>query len=220
MKKKRFVPMSLFKVPLMITVLKKVEEGDISLDDEITLTGKDLDNRSGGLAQKGVGYKISVKDLLIKMVQESDNTAMIALSRKFTTDEDYLKAISIMGIPTPSEEQAVTVKEYVNVFRSLYYSTYLRRPFSELALSMLLETSFNSQIPAGLPEDVRVSHKVGFDKEVGYFHDCGIVYLENKDYIICVMSKGTTEEKANEAISTISRTVYEYVNSGVPLGEE
>jgi beta-lactamase class A len=60
--KEGFYPKSLFKVPVMVTILKKIEEGELSFDQNITLTERDIDNNSGNLWKKGINYKISIKN--------------------------------------------------------------------------------------------------------------------------------------------------------------
>jgi len=207
--KEKFIPMSLFKVPLMIAILKKVEQGEISLDQKVMVDSEDLDARSGLLALNGAGYETTIKQLITQMVQESDNTAMNALIG-FATDEDYMRVVTMIGLPKQYEGNAVSPKEYANIFRLLYFSTYLRRPFSEIALTVMMDTKFNSQLPAGLPADVKISHKVGFDTTRGFYHDCGIVYLKDHNYLICVMSKNTVQEKADKMISQLSKIVYDY----------
>ena len=103
-----------------------------------------------------------------------------------------------------------STKEYTNFFRSLYISSYLRRPLSEFALSLLITTEFSSQIPAGLPQGVRVAHKLGINSDEKIFHDCGIVYLPQKHYLLCVMSKNSTQEESDRVISNVSKAVYAY----------
>jgi beta-lactamase class A len=208
--KEQFYPRSLFKVPLMVALLKKVEEGEISLDQKVKISLNDIDNDYTNIGINQVGIEFSVEELLKRMIQESDNTAMRALANNFVTDEDYVRTIGMMGLYNTQEEQSISAREFSNMFRSLYFSTYLRRPFSELALSILVGTKFYSQLPAGLPENVLISHKIGFDYEKGYFHDCGIIYLPSKHYLLCVMSSNTSPENADEMISSISRIVYEY----------
>jgi beta-lactamase class A len=208
--KEQFLPMSLFKVPLMIVILKKVEEGSLHLNQTVTITADDLDVRSGDLFSLGVGSTLTIKELLETMIQKSDNTAMQAISKNFASDEDYLRAISMMGLPLPSDQQAVSPKEYSNIFRALYFSTYLRRSFSNTALTILQGTIFDSQLPSGIPKDIKISHKVGFDFAMGYYHDCGIIYKPEHPYLLCIMSKENTLENANKMIGEISRIVYEY----------
>lgn len=209
--RERFVPMSLFKVPIMMIMLKKVQEGSLSLDLKVMVRPEDLDGRSGTLASEGAGYEITIKELITKMIQESDNTAMEILATRFITDEDYIDLIGLIGFPQSSEEVSISPREYINMFRSLYYSTYLRRTFSQLALTILSDTKFNSQLPAGIPDNVKISHKVGMSLIKGIYHDCGIVYLPDNPYLICIMGQDTTEEKADEMISAISKIVYDYM---------
>lgn len=134
--REKFFPQSLFKVPLMITVLKKVEKGELSLDQKVILLETDLDPSSGTLYKKGAGYEIKLKDLLKTMIEESDNTAVRVLASRYTTYDNYLEITATIGLPPPQDNiTIVTPKEYINIFRSLYISSYLRRPLSEFALS-------------------------------------------------------------------------------------
>ncbi|HYD03632.1 MAG TPA: serine hydrolase [Alphaproteobacteria bacterium] len=215
--KDEFVPASLLKVPMMVAVLKKVESGDIKLEDKVIIQADDLNTNSGTLWMKGGGYEITLKELLVYMIKESDNTAVLTLHRYFLTDEDILEAKLAMGLPMGNHEtyDSIGPKHYSNILRSLYYSAYLRRTLSELGLSIMSETDYNAQIPAGVPDHIPISHKIGFyygtDGSAGY-HDCGIIYYPNKPYILCVMSKGTDKEEADFVISRISQVTYEYVD--------
>jgi beta-lactamase class A len=211
--KDEFIPLSLLKVPTMIATLKEVEDGNLSLDQYVILSEKDMDNRSGGLWKEGPGYAITVKDLLIKLIKDSDNTAELALVNHVISDEVLLESTSAIGFTESGNVTMVTPKEYANMLRGLYFSNYLRRPFSELALTMMLETNFNSQIPAGIPSTVKVAHKVGFYTWEGYYHDCGIIYAPDKPYILCIMSKGSNAEEADRVISQLSKLVYERVTA-------
>lgn len=210
--KEQFLPLSLLKVPTMIAVLKKAEKGDIKLDNALTLQEEDLNSVSGSLASKGAGYNITIRDLLRTMIKESDNTALLTLNRRVITQGGLEEAKTAIGIRSDNEsDEAISPKGYSNILRSLYLSTYLRRPFSQIALSIMSETDYNTQLPAGLPADVKVAHKVGFDSNSRLYHDCGIVYAPKKPYILCVMSRGTDYWEANKVISEISLKVYDYV---------
>jgi beta-lactamase class A len=210
--KDKNLPRSLMKVPTMIAVLKKAERGGVGLDDTLLLREEDLNNVSGTLASRGAGYNISVRDLLRTMIKESDNTALLTFNRRVLTQAEYAEASVAVGIYEENEtDDAVSPKGYSNILRALYLSTYLRRPFSQIALSIMSDTDYNTQLPAGVPLDIKVAHKVGFDASSSVYHDCGIVYAPRKPYILCVMSSGTTMEEANWVIGEISRKVYDYV---------
>ncbi|MCX6820653.1 MAG: class A beta-lactamase-related serine hydrolase [Candidatus Aenigmarchaeota archaeon] len=210
-----FIPASLLKMPTVIATLKKVELGSLSLDTAIVLTDDMIDYNFGNLSDKGPGYAITVKDLLKFAVRDSDNTALWALDSLLTPDE-YIAARAAVGMPyvSQADDLKVSPKSYSNILRSLYMSTYLRRTFSQLALSMMAETDYNNEMPAGVPVGTTVAHKVGYNMYGGYYHDCGIVYAPDKPYILCVMSRNSTLEEADIAIRKISFMTYNYVMTG------
>jgi beta-lactamase class A len=211
--KEKFAPISLVKLPLMVAVLKKVEKGEINLEQNVTLKPEYLDSGFGTLYQKGAGYKITIKELLTYLIKESDNTAFYALL-DVTSIEEFETTRVAMGLPKINIPEKISPRDYANMLRSLYYSTYLRRTFSEIGLSLMMNTNFESELAAGLPSDVHVAHKVGIDESLGYYHDCGIIYDENP-YILCIMSVNTTQEEAARVISSISKKIYEFKHKNV-----
>jgi beta-lactamase class A len=181
----------------------------------VTLTEDDLNFMSGTLAEKGAGYTLTIKELLEYLIKESDNTALRVLQTNFLTTEDILESRLAMGLPIDGDHISyLGPKQYSNILRALYYSAYLRRTFSELALSIMSETDYNTQIPAGVPKDIPVSHKVGYlySDGINHYHDCGIIYHPQKPYILCIMSTGADEFEADRVMSKISSIVYKNVD--------
>jgi beta-lactamase class A len=216
--KEEFIPGSLVKIPVMVATLKKVENKAVSLDKVITLEEDDINLTYGTLGLKGAGYKITVRDLLTYLIKESDNTALVAMHRHVITSEEFIDTLLAMGLILKRDNigyATISPKHYSNILRSLYYSSYLRRPFSQLCLSILSDTNYKTQLPAGIPPGIHISHKIGEYRsntgEIGY-NDCGIIYYPNNPYILCVMSKNTTKKEADRYISEISKIAYEYVD--------
>jgi beta-lactamase class A len=212
-----FLPASLLKLPIMVAILKKVEEGELTLNKKVTLVPEDIDLRSGSLGRKGAGYEITIKEMLTYLIKESDNTAATTLL-KFITAQDCARVIITVGLSPKlyhGNEVTVSPKQYSNILRSLYYSEYLNRIFSELCLSIMSETDYNKLLSAGIPSNMKISHKYGVyhlsGKQHGY-NDCGIVHYPDKPYLLCVMSGNNTEDEAEKTISEISKVVYEYVH--------
>lgn len=210
-----FVPASLLKLPSLVATMKKVEKGEISLADKIKLNRGDIDSRSGTLWRKGENYELTIEELLNYLVKESDNTAANTLKSQVLTMEEIVEAQYAMGLPSPEESSAqkMSPKSYSNMLRSLYLSSYLRRTFSEKALTIMIDTEFNTGIPAKLPKEIKVAHKVGMSQNGGYYPDCGIIYHPKKPYLLCIMSAGSTQEKSDSTISEISKTIYDYITS-------
>jgi len=212
---------SLLKIPVMVTILKKVGQKVLSFDRKVPLKGRKLESHSGSPIPDVTDDKLSVKVLIERLVRFSDNTASFVLGELFSADE-FQQTLLAMGLPqTPpgrpkNDLPLVSARQYANMLRSLYYSAYLTRPFSQLALAIMSETIYDGQIRGGLPADVDLAHMVGFNAGCGEFHDCGIVYLPGKPYVLCVMSTRSTREEANRIIREVSRRVYEYCSSANP----
>lgn len=208
-----FIPASLLKLPILVAVLKKVEKQEIQMEDKYPSGKEDLDSRYGSLWKKGEGYKTSVSELLDYLVKESDNTAMNVLQNQVITTDELIEAQFAMGLPPPEQisNQKMSPRGYSNILRSLYLSSYLRRTFSEKALSVMIDTQFNSGIPANLPNEIKVAHKIGVSNQGGYHHDCGIVYLPDKPFLLCIMSANSTQEESDKVISEASKVIYDYL---------
>jgi beta-lactamase class A len=172
--RRKFVGASLLKTQLAATVLKKVEDGTLTLQDEIILQPSDL--------------------------------------------EEWIETRLTMGLPLPdfeNQQTLVSPKEYSNIFRTFYLSTYLTREHSQYLLSLLSNTQFNDQLVAGVPEGITVSHKIGVRSEGDAvekeFHDCGIIYVPKTPYMLCVMVEGVAQQDATAVIAEISEETYTFV---------
>ena len=72
-------------------------------------------------------------------------------------------------------------------------------------LNYLTDTSFESWLVAGIPEEVKVAHKYG--REVNVVNDAGIVFAP-KPYVVVILSKGIVEKEADENFPELSRIIY------------
>jgi beta-lactamase class A len=70
-----FPTASVFKVPVIVELYRQVEEGGVSLDDEITLMDVDKVPGSGILKELSEGLVLSLQNLVELMMILSDNTA-------------------------------------------------------------------------------------------------------------------------------------------------
>lgn len=208
---------SLSKVPLAMSIYKKVEQGKIKLTDKIALEEEDLDKKFGTLWKKGAGYQLTVKELVDYSLLESDNTAYHALLRQLTSS-DVVEVYENLEIEVLNKDTSplVSPKSYSSIFKSLFLASYLAEDDSQEILSILTRTMFTDKIPAGIDDkSVKVSHKIGvfsrFDSDETYFTDCGIVYAPNRPYILCIFSN-KQDEVAREQMKYVSKMVYSYVS--------
>jgi beta-lactamase class A len=146
------------------------------------------------------------------MISYSDNKAANALLQGI--DPEVLNKIyTDMNIAIPSidrPENYMPVTDYASFFEVLYNASYLNREMSEKALKILASPGFQKGLTAGLPINIKVSHKFGERKidNLNQLHDCGIIYKTNHPYLLCIMTRGDDFIKMAETIKEISREVY------------
>ena len=115
----------------------------------------------------------------------------------------------------------ISASDYSLFFRVLYNATYLSDDYSEEALSILGKATFNQGITEPLPKGTVVAHKFGVrvystpdtsnNSSALELHDCGIVYLPNNPYFLCVMTHGSSLGALETRIQGISSLVYNAV---------
>lgn len=216
-----YAPASLLKVPLMIAYFKYAESRSAIFSKRIVYVSSTYDNVASdfptSIPQLEKGKSYSVDELIQRMIIYSGNKSMDLLFRNL--DEEYIKDVfADIGLVIPNFSQfgdTVSVRDYVHIFSTLYYSSYLNQKFSQRALALLAKTTFKDGLVAGVPADINVAHKFGergIQQDDGSIvrelHDCGIVYYPNQPYILCVMTHGKAWKDLESVIGTISRIVY------------
>ena len=78
---------STVKVPVAVAVLQLVEEGDLSLDDTLTLQASDWVDGAGELLYHSPGTEYTLRELVVLSLTQSDSTATDMLIRLIGQDE-------------------------------------------------------------------------------------------------------------------------------------
>lgn len=210
----RFWPASLSKLPTALEVMKKAEDGDWQLSDQLVLFDQDKSSDFGALYEQPTGTKFSIEDLLKALLIQSDDTAHRILIRN-TTAGDFEELTSALGLQDfYNNDYDINAKEYSRLFTSLYSASYLNRSDSSLLLSWLTETPFNDFLQSGMPSGVTFAHKIGIQDPRSTYLDSGIVYVPERPYILTVMvdsSATATSTEAKQIMRDLSKAAYDFV---------
>ncbi|MCD8347544.1 MAG: class A beta-lactamase-related serine hydrolase [Lachnospiraceae bacterium] len=106
-----------------------------------------------------------------------------------------------------------TVEDCGALLEAIYNGECVSYTDSMAMLDLLLQQDTTTKIPAGVPEGIEVANKTGETDDES--HDAAIVFGEETDYILCVMSTGVEEMGSGNAdtlIQEISSLVYEFLN--------
>jgi beta-lactamase class A len=233
---------SVYKFPLAIAILNKVDAGSLSLNhvEHISRAGLEQDTWSPMLKDfKSARFDMSLADLLRYSVSKSDNNACDILFRiagGTKAVDRYFREEGINGISIAATEAEMHHDwnvQYTNwchpsamlqVLR-LFYSGKLLKPSSNALLMKLMTESENSpnRIMALLPEKTIVAHKTGTgntaDGRTAAANDVGIITLPNgKHYALVVYVSDFKGGVAagEKTIADISKAVWDhYVDNSI-----
>lgn len=210
------VAASLIKLPAAMELYKASELGKIDLDDEIELRAEWLDSGFGDLYKKGAGYRLTLREAVEIMLRDSDNTALKAISvsmlGKVDQNENPFNFLDADFTQNPDFTVSIGTRSYSSFLKCLYFSCYLSKEHSQEILDFLSNTSFKSRIVEGVDSGVTVAHKVGnFGQSTQ--SDCGIVYLDRKNYVLCIMLEGPDNEETDKRIATLSKMTFEFLKN-------
>lgn len=219
-------PASLIKIPVAMAMMKKVESGKWSYDNELVILDEDKDSGFGVLYKEETGTTMTIRKLLEESLINSDNTAHLVLLRNLDSSEieDIYNHLGLDDIVADAKKKSsqdvdnrITAKRYSTFFRSLYNSTYFLPENSQRFLD-ILEKAPDAYLSFGLPEEIKFVHKTGIRVEEAVNADAGIIYAKDRPYLLTVMIQKRDKipendnKKVEEVFKDISAEIYKYVS--------
>ncbi len=215
-----FPSASIVKIPIMAAVFQAAHEGRISMDQMVTMRGVDQVQGSGILKGQPAGSQYSVRTLTALMITRSDNTAanllIQLLGRKYLNS--YFASIGLHNTNLSRDmmdfrkrrngiENYTTSRDISLLLEKMYKGTFINTQVSRQCLALLKRQKVKDRIPRMLPRDVVVAHKTGLERSV--CHDAGIVFTENGDFLICVLTKSRCDFRVSkEFIARLAAYAY------------
>jgi beta-lactamase class A len=215
-----FPQASSIKIAVLAELYHQAQQGKLKLTDLYIVQSSDLVPDSdimGGLTP-GV-TRVTLRDLATMMVAVSDNSAanvlidrvgmenvnalMDSLGLRHTRLRRKMMDLKAAG---EGRENVATPAEMMTLLEDLYRGKVLNKELTDDFFRML-STHKNSFIPRDLPEGLKIANKPG--ELEGVRNDSGIVFVDNRPYIICVMTTYLRRERDGEdAIHKISLETY------------
>jgi beta-lactamase class A len=144
------------------------------------------------------------------MGRQSDNTAF-NVARNYLGEDKIKEYLVRFGMrDTSLSENETTPYDIGNFFENLWNDNLLSAGDRDELLSNLTDTLYEEWLAAGIPSNVRVSHKYG--RELHVVNDAGIVFADNP-FVIVIVSKGAVEREADEIFPELARSIYNIESS-------
>lgn len=225
---RRFYAASVIKVPIMTAVFAEQYAGKLSFEQKVRLRKEDQVGGSGVLEQMTPGIELSVYDLVMLMIIQSDNTAtnmLIDLVGKKSIRSIMKKTGMInsqfynklMVIPAELEGyNEITAGDMATHLRLMATGKILSYNSCLQMIRILKEQQVRGSLPLHLPDpehDIigglplwELANKTGSVSTNE--HDVGILYVGQKAIVISALSQDVPANTARDTIGRICELVY------------
>lgn len=217
-----FPQASTIKIAILIELLRQAQAGELALTERIAVPKAKMVPGSGTLQHFGDGTsQLSLRDLAVLMVVDSDNTATNILIERVGMERvnrmlrghgmtQTLLARQMFDMEgfRAGRDNLSTPREMATLVERLWRGEILDPAHRDLALEIL---SYYKDTPLrrGVPGRVRVAHKPGW--RTGVRVDAGLVLIEGRPYSIAVMTTfNASAEEAATLVEEVSRRVFSY----------
>jgi beta-lactamase class A len=211
-----FAQASSIKIAVLADLYLQAQQGKLKLTDLYTVQSSDLVPDSdimGGLTP-GI-TRITLRDLATMMVAVSDNSATNVLIDRVGMENVNAMLDSLglahtrlrrkmmdLAAAKQGRENVSSPREMMLLLGAIYRGKVLNKE-SAADFFQVLSTNKVSWIPRDLPAGLKIANKPGELEAVR--NDSGLVFVEGRPYIICVMTSFLgNEREGEEAISKIS----------------
>lgn len=229
---------SVFKLPLAVTVLRRVDSGALKLDQTYTFRQRDFSPGHSPIRDRARGKPVTLtlRELVTAAVSDSDNSAGDFLVRLVTPAAvtQRMRELAANGIRVDRTEKAIIaslsrpggVARYAadrrdtaspvamaRLLRSIYERTDGLTPLShELLVSVMTKSANPPRIGKLLPKGCTVAHKTG--TMPGTMNDAGIITSpDGKHHFALVIftkaARHSSERKRERVIAQIARAIYD-----------
>jgi beta-lactamase class A len=215
-----FPQASSIKMAVLAELYRQAQAGRLKLTDLYTVQASDLVPDSDIMNGLTPGVtRITLRDLATMMVAVSDNSATNVLIDRVGM-ENVNALMDSLGLPhtrlrrkmmdlkaaSEGRENVSTPAEMMVLLEDLYRGKVLNKEMTD-DFFKVLSTRKEGFIPRDLPESLKIANKPG--ELEGVRNDSGVVFVENRPYVICVMTTYLRRERdGEEAITAISAAAY------------
>lgn len=201
---KRMRSASMIKVFIMATVMEKAKQGEININEKLTLLESDKVGGAGILAGYSSGTELTLRELMELMIMHSDNTATNMIIDRIGCEEinEYMErngySDSFLGRKMMSHEALAgngenysSARDLGNFFTRLYNYECVSEKYDKIMIDFLIKQTDTDCFPAALPGK-KIAHKTGALD--GLYDDGGIIYSDAGDAILVIMTENFTGE--------------------------
>lgn len=229
-----FYAASVIKVPIMAAVFSAAESGELALTDQIILKKDDIVGGSGVLQHLTPGTSLSILDIMMLMIIQSDNTAtnilidkvgvehIVQTMKKVGMEKSTFYNKLMMNNPNPKGFNQITSSDIAKLLKLMATGELVSAGASEQMITIMKKQQIKDCLPEKLPSPYsnfnngmtawELAHKTGWIP--GTRHDIGVFYVGERKLIATVLSKEEDDLVSKRMLAEIGEEIYNYLREG------
>lgn len=230
-----FYAASVIKVPIMAAVFSVTECGGLALTDQIIIKGSDFVGGSGVLQHLTPETSLSIQDIIMLMIIQSDNTAtnilidqvevecIVQTMKEAGMEQSTFYNKLMMNKLNPKGFNQITANDISKLLNLMATGKLVNADASEKMIAIMKRQQIKDCLPEKLPSPYsnfnngmppwELAHKTGWIP--GTRHDVGIFYVGERRLIATVLSKDEDDLLSKQILSEIGKEIYNYLQRGV-----
>lgn len=228
-----FYAASVIKVPIMAAVFNAVERGEFSLSDQIVLKEEDYVGGSGILQHFTTGTALSIQDIMMLMIIQSDNTAtnilidlvgidsVVQSMNEVGMEKSTFYNKLMMNNPNPKGFNQISANDIAKLLKQMAIGELVSAKASEQMINIMKKQQIKDCLPEKLPSPYsnfnngmtawELAHKTGWIP--GTRHDVGIFFVGERKLIATVLSEEEDDLVSKRILSEIGEAIYTYLSN-------
>ena len=217
---KKVLSASMIKLLILAELMKKIFENKFSLSDTVMMANFMKIGGDGVLKELNTGHHFTLKELATLMIIVSDNQAtnilidflgmenINQLGRELDLKETFLGR-KMMDIEARKKgyDNYTCADDISLLLKLIYQEKLINKKASQLMLDILLRQQQGERLQRYLPSDIKIAHKCGDLDNLE--NNGGIIWIEDKAYILVVLTNGMPNLQCKQTIGKISKFVYD-----------
>lgn len=214
-----FSAASMIKLPILIAFFYAWEQGELELDERLTMTEDVRVGEAGRMQYEELGTQYVALKTATEMIRISDNTATNMIIKRIGGKEVLNQLFAEWGLektrirnqlPDLEGTNTTSPKEMVELLAKLEKGELLSPRSRQQILEILKTTRTDTLLPQGLGDGATIAHKTGdIGSVVG---DVGVIESANgqRYFAAMMVERPHNDRRANELIRDYSRHTYDY----------
>lgn len=216
---------SSIKVFILVTAYAMAKENIFNLNDTHTITDDEKVGGTGVIQNMSEGTKLTYREILEHMIDDSDNTAANIIIDKLggfslintkikslgATDTKLRRKMMDTEAIKEGHDNTTSANDLGTTLKKLYNHQLVSKKADDEMLAILAKNQNRTKLPKRLPSEATVYNKTGEFSDYGVQNDAEIVKNSRGAFVAVVLSEDGEEADQVQAMNQLGLNLYQNI---------